>query len=91
MSMAHPAFSGIFMGLWNLASGLALAAGEMAGGFLKDHLFLLTGSQGDAYGWVFLLEGVGLLACLLILVPLSLKNYRPQLAVLMADEKLGPY
>jgi BCD family chlorophyll transporter-like MFS transporter len=90
MDMAHPTFSGIFMGLWNLASGLALAAGEMAGGFLKDGFFSLTGSETGAYGWVFFLEGVGLLTCLLFLAPLSLKKYRPQLAVLIADKKGEP-
>ena len=86
MNMAHPTFSGIFMGLWNLASGLALATGEMTGGFLKDRLAYLSGSEAGAYGWVFLLEGVGLLACLLFLVPLKLEKYRPQLAVLVADK-----
>ena len=91
MSMAHPKFSGIFMGLWNLASGLALAAGEMTGGFLKDRFAYLSGSEAGAYGWVFLLEGVGLLACLLFLVPLSLEKYRPQLAVLVADNPVKPY
>jgi MFS transporter, BCD family, chlorophyll transporter len=91
MSMAHPTFSGIFMGLWNLASGLALAAGEMTGGFLKERFAYLSGSEAGAYGWVFLLEGVGLLACLLFLVPLSLEKYRPQLAVLVADEPVKPY
>ncbi len=91
MSMAHPTFSGVFMGLWNLASGLALAAGEMTGGFLKDRLVYLSGSEAGAYGWVFLLEGVGLLACLLFLVPLSLEKYRPQLAVLVADKPVKPY
>jgi BCD family chlorophyll transporter-like MFS transporter len=91
MSMAHPTFSGIFMGLWNLASGLALAAGEMTGGFLKDRLVYLSGSEAGAYGWVFVLEGVGLLACLLFLVPLSLEKYRPQLAVLVADKPGKPY
>ncbi len=91
MGMAHPTFSGIFMGLWNLASGLALAAGEMTGGFLKDRLVILSGSEAGAYGWVFLLEGVGLLACLLFLVPLSLEKYRPQLAALVADKPGKPY
>ncbi len=90
MSMAHPTFSGIFMGLWNLASGLALAAGEMAGGFLKDRFFYLSGSNAGAYGWVFLAEGVGLLACLLFLAPLNLKKYRLQLAVLVAGDKVNP-
>jgi BCD family chlorophyll transporter-like MFS transporter len=91
MRLAHPTFSGIFMGLWNLASGLALAAGEMTGGFLKDRLFYLTGSNSGAYGWVFLLEGVGLLACLLVLAPVKLEKYRPQLAVLVAGKKMEPY
>jgi MFS family permease len=91
MSMAHPTFSGIFMGLWNLASGLALAAGEMTGGFLKDRFFYLSGSNSGAYGWVFLLEGVGLLACLLFLAPVKLEKYRPQLAVLVAEKKREPY
>ena len=91
MNMAHPRFSGIFMGLWNLASGLALAAGEMTGGFLKDRFAYLSGSEAGAYGWVFLLEGVGLLACLLFLMPLSLEKYRPQLAVLVADKPVKPY
>jgi MFS transporter, BCD family, chlorophyll transporter len=90
MNMVHPAFSGIFMGLWNLASGLALAAGEMAGGFLKDQFSYLSGSTAGAYGWVFLLEGVGLLACLALLLPLNMKKYRPQLAVLVAREKIKP-
>jgi BCD family chlorophyll transporter-like MFS transporter len=91
MSMAHPSFSGIFMGLWNLASGVALAAGEMTGGLLKDQLFNLTGSNPGAYGWVFLLEGAGLLGCLLFLAPLSLKKYRPQLAALVADKQMERY
>ena len=91
MGMAHPTFSGVFMGLWNLASGLALAAGEMAGGFLKDRLVYLTGSEAGAYGWVFLLEGVGFLACLLFLAPLNLEKYRPQLAALVADNPGKPY
>jgi BCD family chlorophyll transporter-like MFS transporter len=90
MDMAHPTFSGVFMGLWNLASGLALAAGEMAGGFLKDGFFSLAGSEAGAYGWVFVLEGVGLLACLLLLVPLSLEKYRPRLAALVAGKKGKP-
>jgi hypothetical protein len=79
------------MGLWNLASGLALAAGEMTGGFLIDRLFYLSGSNSGAYGWVFLLEGVGLLACLLFLAPVKLEKYRPQLAVLVAEKKVEPY
>jgi hypothetical protein len=63
----------------------------MAGGLLKDRFFYLSGSNAGAYGWVFLLEGAGLLACLLLLVPLSLKKYQPQLAMLVTDDRAKPY
>ncbi|MFW6127291.1 MAG: PucC family protein, partial [Thermodesulfobacteriota bacterium] len=79
---AHPLFSGIFMGLWNLMSGLALAAGEMTGGALKDRFTEATGSAAGAYGWVFLLEGLGLVGCLLLLWPLKQEIYRQDLAQL---------
>jgi BCD family chlorophyll transporter-like MFS transporter len=84
MYMAHPAFSGIFMGLWNLVSGLALAAGEMMGGALRDWLVQVTGSQAAAYGWLFLLEGLGLLSCLLFLLPLKQADYQVCLGELLA-------
>jgi MFS family permease len=82
MSFVHPAFSGIFMGLWNLVSGLALAAGEMTGGILKDKIFSLVGQVNDAYGWVFLIEGFGLLICLVLLVPMRRGNYQLNLHIL---------
>ena len=82
MAMAHPAFSGIFMGLWNLVSGLALAAGEMTGGVLKDFFYHLSGDYRGAYGWLFLVEGLGLLGCLALLAPLRLEPYRQRFALL---------
>jgi MFS transporter, BCD family, chlorophyll transporter len=76
MSMTHPLFSGIFMGLWNLMSGLALAAGEMTGGVLKEWLAGLTGTVPAAYGWLFMLEGVGLFCCLALLLPINEEAYQ---------------
>jgi BCD family chlorophyll transporter-like MFS transporter len=87
MSMAHPAFSGIFMGLWNLVSGIALAGGEMMGGFLKDGIVHLVGGPQGAYGWIFLFEGLGLLACLLLLLPIKPGAYRASLAVWLSEQK----
>jgi len=87
MNMAHPAFSGIFMGLWNLVSGLALAAGEMTGGFLKDFLHHSLGDLRGAYGWVFLLEGLGLLCCLIFLWPLNLDRHRRSLSLFLAGRR----
>jgi BCD family chlorophyll transporter-like MFS transporter len=86
MSMAHPAFSGTFMGLWNLTSGLALAAGEMVGGGLKDILEYWLGSINFAYGWVFLIEGMGLICCAALLVPLKRDQYYLQCAKVLTKE-----
>ena len=87
MGMTHPLFSGIFMGLWNLMSGLALAAGEMTGGALKDRFTDLTGSVTGAYGWLFLLEGLGLFCCLVLLLPLKQKTYQQALEKLLMENK----
>jgi len=83
MNLAHPLFSGVFMGLWNLISGLALAAGEMLGGFLQEQALRLTGSVGPSYGLVFVVEGAGLLACLLLLAALNQDRYRQRLGELL--------
>jgi MFS transporter, BCD family, chlorophyll transporter len=80
MRLAHPAFSGVFMGLWNLISGLALAAGEMTGGFFLGEGVRLGSKLGVAYALVFLVEGLGLLGCLLILKFLHVETYWRQIA-----------
>jgi hypothetical protein len=90
MGMTHPLFSGIFMGLWNLMSGLALAAGEMTGGALKDRLTDLTGSVTGAYGWLFLLEGLGLFCCLVLLLPLKRTTYQQALEKLLMENEGRP-
>ena len=80
MRLAHPACSGVFMGLWNLISGLALAVGEMAGGFSLDLGERLWHSLGAAYGTVFWAVGLGLLGCLLLLSFIKVEDYRRQIA-----------
>ncbi len=92
MSMTHPLFGGIFMGLWNLMSGLALAAGEMTGGILKEWLTGLTGAVPAAYGWLFLLEGLGLFCCLALLLPIKPEAYQKGLGQFLRenDEEQEP-
>ncbi len=80
MRLAHPVFGGIFMGLWNLISGLALALGEMAGGFFLDHGLHRFGTPRLAYTAVFLLEALGLLGCLLLLHLLQVDGYWRQVS-----------
>ncbi|MGQ9921680.1 MAG: MFS transporter [Desulfobacca sp.] len=84
MRLAYPVFGGVFMGLWNLISGLALALGEMAGGFFLAQGRRWVGSASVAYGGVFLLEALGLLGCLLILRFLHVERYWQQLSRILA-------
>jgi|GEM_PF-1396212 len=79
MRLAHPMFGGVFMGLWNLISGLALAWGEMLGGLFLDHGRHLWGSPGPAYAGVFLISAGGLLLCLVSLRLLQVEKYWRQL------------
>ena len=80
MRLAHPSFGGVFMGLWNLISGLALALGEMCGGLFLDHGRHLWEEPGSAYGGVFLLAAGGLLLCLGSLRFFQVTQYWQQLA-----------
>jgi BCD family chlorophyll transporter-like MFS transporter len=80
MRLAHPAFGGVFMGLWNLISGLALATGEMTGGFFLDLGMQHFGKLEIAYAAVFLGEGLGLLGCLLLLRFIDIGKYWHQIA-----------
>lgn len=80
MRLAHPIFSGVFMGLWNLISGLALAIGEMTGGFFLDAGMRSWGNLETAYALVFLMIGVGLLGCLVLLMFINVEKYWRQIA-----------
>jgi len=88
MRLAHPVFGGVFMGLWNLLSGLALALGEMIGGFFLDLGLTWLGTARAAYAGVFLLEALGLLGCLVLLRFLKVERYWEQLSRILAIARL---
>ena len=80
MRLAHPAFGGVFMGCWNLVSGLALAAGEMAGGFFLVEAANYLGAVPLAYSVIFWLAAAGLLASLILLYFIDIRRYWQQVA-----------
>jgi BCD family chlorophyll transporter-like MFS transporter len=80
MRLVHPAFSGVFMGLWNVISGLALAIGEMAGGFFLDLGSQFLGHLKPAYSLVFLVIALGLLGCLGLLRLINVEHYWHQIS-----------
>lgn len=57
---------GIRMGLWGAAQAIAFALGGFAGTALVDVTVHVTGSNANAYGAVFLLEGIGFVASALL-------------------------
>ncbi|MER0238611.1 BCD family MFS transporter [Fulvimarina sp. MAC8] len=57
---------GIRMGLWGAAQAIAFALGGFAGTALVDITVHFTGSNADAYGGVFLLEGIGFVVSALL-------------------------
>jgi BCD family chlorophyll transporter-like MFS transporter len=67
--------AGAYLGLWSMAQLLFRGVGVALGGFLRDLALRLTSSVGFAYGVVFLLEGIGLLACILLLWRLDIKGF----------------
>ncbi|EAU40248.1 PUCC protein [Fulvimarina pelagi HTCC2506] len=57
---------GIRMGLWGAAQAIAFALGGFAGTALVDVTLHFTGSNANAYGGVFLIEGVGFVVSALL-------------------------
>lgn len=67
--------AGAYLGLWSMAQLLFRGVGVGLGGILRDQGLRFTASVGFAYGLVFLLEGIGLLACILLLWRIDIKGF----------------
>lgn len=67
--------AGAYLGLWSMAQLLFRGIGVALGGFLRDQGLRFTASPSFAYGLVFLLEGIGLVVCVLLLWQLDIKGF----------------
>jgi BCD family chlorophyll transporter-like MFS transporter len=76
MGMSVEGLTGTYMGAWTLSQALANGLASIGGGFLHDLGLAALGSEPSAYGLVFLVEAVGLLATLVLLRRLSTSRFR---------------
>ncbi|MFV9503509.1 MAG: BCD family MFS transporter [Oscillochloridaceae bacterium umkhey_bin13] len=75
MAMTTNNRAGAYLGLWTMAQLLFRGIGIALGGIVRDIAYLLTGSYPIAYGTVFFLEAVGLLACILIIIKVDVPGF----------------
>ncbi len=66
--------AGFLMGVWGAAAELGEASGNILGGFIVDTIRAATGSPLAAYGTVFVLEGVMLVAAVILLSRISIQD-----------------
>lgn len=67
--------AGAYLGLWSMSQLVFRGVGISLGGAIRDLVLSLTSSPGLAYGLVFTLEALGLLACVLVLLRVDVKNF----------------
>ncbi|MEI7769719.1 MAG: BCD family MFS transporter [Chloroflexales bacterium] len=75
MAMTSDKHAGAYLGLWSLAQLVFRGVGMALGGLMRDAVLALTGSLTLAYGSVFLLEAVGLAACMALLLRIDVAGF----------------
>jgi BCD family chlorophyll transporter-like MFS transporter len=80
MGMADARRTALFMGAWTMAHALADGLATAGGGVVYDIASRFVSSEGAAYGLVFGVEAVGLLACLPMLRAIDPERFAAQAA-----------
>lgn len=75
MAMTSDTRAGAYLGLWTMAQLLFRGLGIALGGVIRDIVYLATKSYPLAYGSVFFLEALGLLACILIIMKVDVPGF----------------
>lgn len=75
MAMTSDRRAGAYLGLWSVAQLLFRGLGIFLGGFTRDVMLWASGSLTIAYGTVFLLEALGLLACVWLLLRVDVPGF----------------
>jgi BCD family chlorophyll transporter-like MFS transporter len=64
-----------YLGLWSMTQLLFRGLGIFAGGAVRDVALGISGSYAIAYASVFLLEAIGLIACIAILQQVDVPGF----------------
>ncbi len=75
MAMTADRRAGAYLGLWTVAQLVFRGVGVFLGGAVRDVVLQLTGSAQAAYGAVFALEAVGLLACVWLVMRVDVPGF----------------
>jgi BCD family chlorophyll transporter-like MFS transporter len=78
MAMTSDRRAGAYLGLWSMAQLIFRGIGIFLGGAVRDVVLNLTGSMTIAYGTVFLLEAIGLFACIALLLRVDVPGFARQ-------------
>ncbi|MCI0399206.1 MAG: BCD family MFS transporter [Chloroflexi bacterium] len=78
--------AGAYLGLWSVCILVSRGAGIALGGLARDQLLALTGSAGLAYGAIFVLEAVGLVAAALLLSQADILSFARDTGRLAGEE-----
>ncbi|MCJ7676658.1 MAG: BCD family MFS transporter [Anaerolineales bacterium] len=76
MGMSTPIHTGLYMGAWTLSQALANGVASIGGGWLHDAALALSGAESFAYGSVFVIESVGLIAAVAMLARVRPSAFR---------------
>jgi BCD family chlorophyll transporter-like MFS transporter len=78
MDMTHAGQTGLFVGAWTLAQAVAKGLAAVAGGSVHTLAYTLSGDQGLSYALVFLVEGLGMAAALIVLAGVAVHQFRAE-------------
>jgi MFS transporter, BCD family, chlorophyll transporter len=80
MDMTSAGHTGLFAGAWTLIQAVAKGPAAIVGGALQSLLVANGATTAQAYGGVFLLEGLGVLLALFFLARVGVQTFRREVA-----------
>lgn len=83
--MTIPTAAGLYIGAWGVANFAGQALGSIASGLIRDTVPMLTGNIISGYVTVFGLEIFGLLVAIRLFRDVSVREFRRDAAVQLAD------